>query len=145
MNTSSLPADSTNDITLATLLAKPITPNTSVPQGHNNISPAKMSPLLQQLQQPIPPPRPISNSSLPSPRQHAPGISSPRRPPTTPSPSRMNQSQQPTRSPRPSPTSFTLQQQSPRSQQHGTMSVLQQQLMQQPNKQTNSILSAQLQ
>jgi hypothetical protein len=147
LSTSSLPADSTNDITLATLLAKPITPGASgiQHQSQNNVSPAKMSPLLQQLQQPIPPPRPMTNSSLPSPRQPAPGMTSPRRPPTTPSPSRMNQSQQPTRSPRPSPTSFTLQQQSPRSQQHGTMSVLQQQLMQQPNKQTNSILSAQLQ
>ena len=145
MNNSSLPADSTNDITLATLLAKPITPGTSgiQHQSQNHASPAKMSPLLQQLQQPIPPPRPIASSSLPSPRQST--ITSPRRPPTTPSPSRMNPSQQPIRSPRPSPTNFTLQQQSPRSQQHGNMSVLQQQLMQQPNKHSNSILSAQLQ
>ena len=145
ITTSGLPADSTNDITLATLLAKPIAPGASaLPHpSQNNISPAKMSPLLQQLQQPIPPPRPISSASLPSPRQPAPGITSPRRPATTPSPSRTNQSQQPIRSPRPSPTNFTLQQQSPR--QHGNMSVLQQQLMQQPNKQNSSILSAQLQ
>ena len=147
VNSTSLPADSTNDITLATLLAKPITPGGSgVPQPvQNNISPTKMSPLLQQLQQPIPPPRPITNSSLPSPRQPVPGITSPRRPPSTPSPSRMSQSQQPVRSPRPSPTNFTFQQQSPRGQKTGSMSVLQQQLMQQPNKQSNSILSAQLQ
>ena len=144
--TSALPADSTNDITLAGLLAKPITPGVSgiQHQNQNTVSPAKMSPLLQQLQQPIPPPRPITNSSLPSPRQPVPGITSPRRPPTTPSPSRTNQSQQPTRSPRPSPTNFSLQQQSPRAQQ-GNLSVLQQQLMQQSNKQPNSILSTQLQ
>ena len=145
ISTSGLPADSTNDITLAGLLAKPITPGGSgiQHQTQSTISPAKMSPLLQQLQQPIPPPRPISNSSLPSPRQPAPGITSPRRPPSTPSPSRTNQSQ-PTRSPRPSPTNFSLQQQSPRAQQ-GNMSVLQQQLLQQSTKQPNSILSTQLQ
>ena len=144
MSTSALPADSTNDITLAGLLAKPIAPGASgiQHQNQNTISPAKMSPLLQQLQQPIPPPRPISNSSLPSPRQPGPGITSPRRPPTTPSPSRSNQSQPPTRSPRPSPTNFSLQQ-SPRAQQ-GNMSVLQQQLLQQTSKH-NSILSTQLQ
>ena len=146
INTSALPADSTNDITLAGLLAKPIAPGVSgiQHQNQNTISPAKMSPLLQQLQQPIPPPRPISNCSLPSPRQPGPGITSPRRPPTTPSPSRTNQTQQPTRSPRPSPTNFSLQQQSPRTQQ-GNMSVLQQQLLQQTTKQPNSILSSQLQ
>ena len=124
---SSNAADSTNEITLAALLAKPA----QRAANNGSTSPAKMSPLLQQLQQPIPPPRPISAasaSSLPSPRQQ---MTSPRRPAASPSPRAA------VRSPRPSPTNFAAMQQSPQRPQH--------QLMQPPGAKTTSLLSAQLQ
>ena len=124
-------ADSTNDITLAALLAKPA-------QSSPMSSPTKMSPLLQALQQPIPPPRPM----LPSPRQQQP----PTPPASSPRPQPSPRMSQPSQSPRPSNYNLTLSSQpSPRAQQTST---LQQHLMQPPKsqqQQPTSILSAQLQ
>ena len=128
--------DSTNDITLAALLAKP----TQQQQQQSPMSsPTKMSPLLQALQQPIPPPRP----AMPSPRQY-------QQPPTPPAHSPRSQPSprmvQPSQSPRPVNYSLNLASQpSPRQQQPST---LQQHLMQPPKSQqqpSTSILSAQLQ
>ena len=88
-----------NEITLAALLAKPSTTTLTQRTVNNGLSsPVKMSPLLQQLQQPIPPLRSMSGASPSS-------LPSPRRPASSPSP-RATQ----TRSPRPSPTRQPLMQ-----------------------------------
>lgn len=141
MSTSSRDIDSPNEITLASLLAKPT---------HQQLQPAstaKISPLLQQLQQPIPPLRPslsspqkvreknliliklsLNNFGNSQAQPPSPSVTSPR---PHPSP-RMVQSSK-------SPASFTSPQPSPR-----PHSALQQHLMQPPKNQTNSILSAQV-
>ena len=83
-------ADSSNEITLAALLSKPPVQNMSPlavaasPSSTSQMgSPTKASPLIQQLQQPIPPPR-TPLPLPPSPRQQpqaSPRITSPRPPP----------------------------------------------------------------
>ena len=124
--------DSTNAITLATLLAKPPTAAQSSPMS----SPTKMSPLLQALQQPIPPPR----TTMPSPRQQQ---QPPTPPANSPRPQPSPRMHQPSQSPRPPSYNLAMSSQpSPRP------STLQQHLMQPPKSQqqtTSSILSAQLQ
>lgn len=128
--------DSTNEITLAALLAKP-TPNLAAhhqPQTSPMSSPTKMSPLLQQLQQPIPPPRP----SLTSPQQ----VQSPSGPVQSPRPQPSPRMIQPSKSPAGNFNMNPSPQPSPRQ-----TSTLQQHLMQPPKSQQpqNSILSAHLQ
>jgi hypothetical protein len=86
-------ADSTNEITLAALLSKP--PSMSSPLAAASPSsqigsPTKASPLIQQLQQPIPPPRTPVLQLPQSPRQQPQssprGITSPARPGISASP-----------------------------------------------------------
>ena len=118
------------EITLQSLLSHP-----AKVQPHQSPSPSKVSPLLQQLQQPV--------QSATSPRTYPPGLTSPRHPPASPrtgvtsprpaqSPRQINPPQSPgTRAPTPGP-----------------ISALQQQLMQPPAPRypvtTQSILSSYL-
>jgi hypothetical protein len=138
-------ADSTHEITLAAILAKP----PSSAGSASSPSPTKASPLLQQLQQPV------QKSPRQQQQQQQSLVSPVRQQQMSPAPSpRLQQSPrmiQPSPSPRPTTTAFALPPQSPRQQlqqlMHPPVSLAQQiQQQQRPQlHQQSSILSATLQ